>query len=346
MNIVIRADGSREIGTGHIVRCLTLATAVVSRGARATFITRNLPSELAQEIKDSGHALLEMQGPFDQAQDADETRGLISKSGSTPEWLVVDHYGVDAEWEKNLRSSARKIAVIDDLANRPHDCDLLFDQNFYLDPDARYRGLVSESAELILGPCYALLREQFYRERRSLRIRTGEVSKILVFFGGADSTGETLKVLEALAQMRPSFKTDIIIGKLNPHAAQIEVQISKLSGVDLHCGVKDMAGFMAQADISLGAGGSTTWERCFLGLPTITLQVADNQQELTLALAQQGVIRDLGSRQSVDVKRWVSELEWALSHKGELLSMSNKALALMGPPPASGMPRLAERLTA
>jgi pseudaminic acid biosynthesis-associated protein pseG len=197
--------------------------------------------------------------------------------------------------------------VIDDLANRRHDCDILLDQNFYRAMQHRYDGLVSPSCKLLLGPSYALLREEFYEAKKKLRRRDGHLRRILVFYGGSDVTHETEKAVRALLHLSLSaVDVDVIIGGSNAHRMQIEKLCAPYDFLHTYCAVSNMADFMANADLCLGAGGTTTWERCFLGLPAIVTAIAENQLAVCRDCADAGLIYYLG--------RWDEVTEMALHH--------------------------------
>src|ERR1700722_12010817 len=171
MNVAFRVDASSEIGDGHFFRCLTLADALHKCGWQIRFVSRNLPDEMSSMLADRGFALSRL-GTSPAEDAADTIRAL---SGSSWEWLIVDHYALDARWEAELRQCVESIAVIDDLADRAHDCDLLLDQNLYTDADRRYAGRVPARCRLMLGPIYALLREEFRAARRRIKSRDGEI---------------------------------------------------------------------------------------------------------------------------------------------------------------------------
>jgi hypothetical protein len=161
--------------------------------------------------------------------------------------------------------------VIDDLANREHDCALLLDANFYLHLNRRYKGLTPLGTSLLLGPQYALLRSEFLQVERSEK-RTGDVRRIFAFFGGSDPTNETEKLLTALQHIqRRTFELDIVVGAGNPRKQEIERKCRLLENVHFFCQIDNIAELMAHADLAIGAGGTTLWERCYLALPSIVI---------------------------------------------------------------------------
>jgi UDP-2,4-diacetamido-2,4,6-trideoxy-beta-L-altropyranose hydrolase len=226
--IVFRVDASFQIGSGHVARCLTLADRLRDDGAKCRFIHRLHPGHLVDVIRARGYAVAELPAPSQfasgyqqwlgtsQHQDASET--IAALAGESADWLVVDHYGLDAHWEQALRPHAVNIAVLDDLADRPHDCDLLVDQNYQPDGERRYDGLLPERSRRLCGTRYALLRREYAAARRTVGPRRGPVSRVLVFYGGVDAHNETGRALRALS--RPGLDhifVDVVVGAKNPH---------------------------------------------------------------------------------------------------------------------------------
>ena len=311
----IRVDSSEQIGSGHLMRCLTLAERLRKDGTDVHFISRDLAGSLHRLVEEHGFLLhLLPQHEVDpnltgytawltvpQVVDAEETGEILSRMQPVSR-LIVDSYALDAVWEQRLRPLVREIFVIDDLANRRHDCDMLLDQNFYREMRHRYDGVVPPACKLLLGPSHALLREEFYEAREHLRERDGILRRILVFYGGSDTTGETEKAIRALLQLQlPSVAVDVVVGGSNPRRASIEKLCAAHDFLHYHCQVSNMAELMAHADLCLGAGGTTTWERCFLGLPAIVTAVAENQIQICEDCAAAGYICYLGRWDEVTV---------------------------------------------
>lgn len=324
MLAVIRADASTSIGSGHVMRCLTLAHRLKKeKNARVVFVMRVLPGNLIGVVEKQGFEVLKLP-PANQKYslsgyglwltvpmdvDAQQTievlQNYLQEHGcDVVDRLIVDSYALDEQWELMLRPHCREIMVIDDLANRRHDCDILLDQNFYLNKDVRYAGLVPEYCKMLLGPEHALLREEFYAEKKHLRKRDGTIKNILVFYGGSDLTNETEKAIEALVQLHDegySFTADIITGVSNSRREKIEKICSKYHFLHYYCQVSNMAEFMNKADLMLGAGGSTTWERLYMELPALVTAVAENQIQGCEDCSQAGLIDYLGESEKVTV---------------------------------------------
>ena len=305
MRVVFRADANPELGTGHVMRCLCLADALRGAGASVAFASRDLPGHLQQALADRGYAHLPLPGldpllgwhpdnkPAEtawptnaQLADADAT---LQVSGAA-DWLVVDHYGLGLPWERATRALAGRQMALDDLG-RHHAVDVLLDQNHHPDPAARYLGRLPPGTTTLLGPRHALLRPEFAALRQGLVRRSGPVRRVLVFMGGMDTQNLTGVVLQAWDLLRPSgVAVDVVIGANHPAKADIERWCDATASATCHVQTPRMAELMAQADLAVGAGGGTTWERCAMGLPTLALCVADNQRAGLDASAASGFL--------------------------------------------------------
>ncbi|MBU0729460.1 MAG: UDP-2,4-diacetamido-2,4,6-trideoxy-beta-L-altropyranose hydrolase [Proteobacteria bacterium] len=269
--IMFRVDSSTTIGSGHVMRCLTLAAELRKIGAETEFICRELPGNLSGLIRQHGHFvhLLPRSERTNRSsdwcshatwlevpwkQDANECL-LVMKQGSSCEWLVVDHYALNQNWEQTLRPHVEKIMIIDDLADRVHDCDLLLDQNLYSE-EGRYDGLLPIECLTLLGPKFALLRPEFKEMRAQLKKRTGKINRILVFFGGVDASNETARVIKIIRSLpQKNVFLDVVVGAANQHRMEIEQLCLEMPLVNYHCQVCNMAELLAAADLAIGAGG-------------------------------------------------------------------------------------------
>ena len=333
MRIAIRVDASSQIGTGHFMRCLTLADALQQRGAQIRFVSRHIPEHLRE-----GHEFMLLNSSSSEAipdspshahwlgtsQHADAQDTVQALSDQTWDWLVVDHYALDSRWESALRQTAKNVMVIDDIADRVHDCDVLLDQNFYADMNTRYAGKVPPHCQLLLGPRYALLRDEFRQLREQVKPRNGPVRRILIFFGGVDTDNYTGRAIEALFNIGiPDLHVDVVIGAEHPFREQLEFTCAE-QGFFYHVQTNRMAELMAPADLAIGAGGSATWERCCLGVTTLTICAADNQRKQIADAASKGLLYapELKDELILVIKRHVRALiendclRYAISHNG------------------------------
>lgn len=324
MLAVIRADASTSIGSGHVMRCLTLAHRLKKeKNAKVVFVMRDLPGNLIDVVEKQGFEVLKLSPAnkryslngyglwltvpmeVDAQQTIEVLQHYLQEHGcDAVDRLIVDSYALDEQWELMLRPYCKEIMVIDDLANRRHECDILLDQNFYLNKDVRYAGLVPEHCKMLLGPEHALLREEFHEAKKHLRKRDGNIKNILVFYGGSDLTNETEKAIKALVQLHDEgykFTADVITGVSNSRREKIEKICSKYRFLQYYCQVSNMAEFMNKADLMLGAGGSTTWERLYMELPALVTAVAENQIQGCEDCSQAGIIEYLGINEDVRV---------------------------------------------
>ena len=319
MVVFFRVDSSHLVGSGHLMRCLTLAQRYRKEGHRVSFICRDLEGNLSGLVKKQNFHLHMLPTSVQddtlagyakwltvsQEQDAFETVALMQKMGKVDR-VVVDSYAIDETWEKIVRPNTKEIFVIDDLANRKHDCDILLDQNYYLNKEERYIGLVPEHCKMLLGPRYTLLRDEFYEAKEKMKPRDGQLHNILVFYGGVDATDETSKAIKALRRLKangelPDVEITVVVGGSNARKDDIAIFCQK-AGFQYLCQVNNMAELMAEADLMLGAGGTTTWERCFLTLPSIVTAVAENQFQICEDCATAGLIHYLGHWDQISVE--------------------------------------------
>ncbi len=301
-------------------------------GAEVSFLSRELPGHLCDFADSLGFRVIRLQARNSDGvpgeAEFDEMPGSVG--GAQVDWLVIDHYGIDAAWEHRARAYCKHILVIDDLADRRHECDVLLDQNFSLDPAARYKGLLDPSCEVLLGPRYALLRPEFAAAHAAARQRDGKVRRIFVFFGGSDCGGETLKAIEALAALDDdNLSINIVIGRANPHAAAIRRASARLAGATCQVGSNDMAALMAHADLAIGAGGSTTWERCCVGLPSVMVAIADNQIPGSRDLHQAGYALFLGESAEVSASSLTEAIRGLLTDPARVCALSQASSMLV-----------------
>ena len=218
-----------------------------------------------------------------------------------PDWLVVDHYVLDQCWENALRKLVKRIMVIDDLADRVHDCDILLDQNLVAQMHTRYADKVPTACGMLLGPEYALLQLIYAELHERIPPREGPIRRIFIFFGGADSDNLTGRTLAAFLKLnRPDIEVDVVITTGSPHAEAIRQQVAGHRNIQLHGDLLTLAPLMAKADLAVGAGGATSWERLCLGLPTLVVTLAENQRPIADGLSQRGLISWLGHQDEVD----------------------------------------------
>jgi UDP-2,4-diacetamido-2,4,6-trideoxy-beta-L-altropyranose hydrolase len=297
---------------------LTLADALGSGGAECIFICREHKGNLIKQIRQRGYLVKGLSVDAneitfsdlavsdksdysawlgsDWATDAAKTK--LSIGESTIDWLIVDHYAIDMRWEQALRSICHKLMVIDDLADRQHECDLLLDQNLGRIA-ADYSPLVPSDCIVLAGPHFALLRPEFAEFRDySLRRRTGsKIDSLLIAMGGIDQDDATGKILEALkgCSLPKDCEIIVIMGQDAPWLSRVNRLATEMPwSTKVKVNVENMAELMANSSLAIGAAGSTSWERCCLGLPAIIVVLAENQMKVADALFQNGCAKVLG----------------------------------------------------
>lgn len=289
---LFRCDASAAMGGGHVMRCLTLADALARRGWWCGFAVGPDAAATVPRLRHGAFDVLLLDGPA-----AAEPQKIAHWLGGRADLLVADHYGRDAAFESACRSWAERILVIDDLANRRHDADILIDPTCGRAADA-YSALVPQRCRLLAGAGFALLRPAFTEARpASLERRrsTACVDRLLVAFGATDPDNATARALTSLAEARLPVEIDVVLGAGAPHLAAVRAQASEMpQPTRVHADPENLASLMAAADLAIGAGGGMALERCCLGLPSIVIEIAGNQQLVARALAVEGAVLNLG----------------------------------------------------
>lgn len=326
MQIAFRTDASFQIAGGHVMRCLTLADALRTQGADCHFISRELPGHLLEIIRRRGHALTILPAVVplsttvfdpvlhpthmtwlgcDWQTDAHQAGEILATL--RPDWLVLDHYALDQRWEDSVASYFRRLMVIDDLANRPHRSDLLLDQNLGRQPQD-YGTLIPAHCRSLIGPSYALLRPEFAALRPyslSRHQTKSTLRRLLITMGGVDQLNATGQVLEALKTcVLPSdCCITVVMGLTAPWVESVRNLAARMPWpTEVVVDVSDIAQRMADSDLTIGAAGSTSWERCCLGVPTLMVVLADNQRSGALALDAANAARVIGAVSDIATK--------------------------------------------
>jgi UDP-2,4-diacetamido-2,4,6-trideoxy-beta-L-altropyranose hydrolase len=332
VKIVFRVDGDARIGSGHIMRCLSLADRLRQADCDCTFVYRGGMGSPADTIRARGFEALELPAfgnGLVQELKALEESGFFARLGQLWEldaqqteavlgterydWLIVDHYALDERWESRLRPRCGRLMAIDDLANRKHDCDLLLDQNLVDGYEDRYRDRVPSGCGQMLGPEFALLHHSYLSARRTVQPRRPPIRKILVYFGGADSSNLTGLALSAFRELESQeLRMDVVLSSGSPWLQENRRQAAQDPRITSHENLSSLAPRMLEADLSIGACGTTTWERCCLGLPSLVITLASNQIPIAEELNRRGIVRWLGSKDQVDAQRLAEAIELAI----------------------------------
>jgi pseudaminic acid biosynthesis-associated protein PseG len=335
MRIAFRVDASLRAGRGHLSRCLTLANYLRQLGAKVLFICRRDPAVHDSVFTNGGFevawlpALLRPEQRVEISMvDAEQTREVLSIQGEV-DWLIVDHYELDERWESRVRSYTKRLMVIDDLADRPHVCDLLIDQTYGADAD-RYAGLIPGDCHVLLGSSYALLRPEFAEMRATMQQPESYAGplKVHVFFGSGDPENYTQRYSNWLLSSFPNLSVKAAVG-LDYEACETLIALNHgyEARFEWERGVTDMARHMAMCQVAVGAPGIATWERACLGLPAAYLSIASNQVAVLEHLAAEGFCDFLGAADTCAREEFVEGVSRFLGNPAylaekRLLSMS------------------------
>ena len=331
------------------MRCLALAETLRRQGADVRFVCREQDGHLCEVIESRGipvsrlvragdHGPREGNGWLGTSWERDAAETASFLSGQAVDWLVVDHYGIDARWEQKLASRVKRIMVIDDLADRPHLCDVLLDQNLVAHLHTRYAGRVPERCRMLLGPQFALLQPEYVTARSRATPRTGALRRIVVAFGGADAPDLTGRALRAVLSLgRADVTVDVVVSTAGRLSA-IKGLAAGHHQVRVHDRLPTLAPLMVDSQLAIGGSGSTTWERLCLGLPALVVTLADNQRPAAAELQRRGLLRWVGHHDEVDEAELASAIAREIE-RGADEECSRRALATVDG-------RGAERVTA
>ena len=302
MRVVFRVDASGALGFGHLSRCINLAEVLRSRGNEVLFICREDEAKSFRALEDRLFAtallpILAVGKTVNQQEDAQQT--IQALQGKRPDWLVVDSYQLNKDWEQLLRPHVAKISVIEDLSSREHDCDLLIDQNYSERSAASFEKFVPKTCELLLGPRFALIGDQF-RKLRGLKSKPApELKRIFVFCGGSDPQNLTQQVIDEISCSELSnIAVDVVVGAQNKTFDR-EAALKLNANIEVHNAGGEFARIMSIADLAIGAGGTTLWERMCLGIPSIVASIAENQNSACEKLERDGLVTYLGAQSSL-----------------------------------------------
>jgi len=307
------------------MRCLSLADEISRRGGEAIFICRELPGNLCNLIEVRGYRVLRLPAGVGLQQggrvlegderlitawesDAQQTAAVLAEFCSV-DWLVVDHYGLDARWESSLRKIVRAVMVIDDLFDRPHDADLLLNQNVLPGVPGSYANLVPAACRVLLGPRYALLQGCYRELHKRIPLRSGRIERVLVYFGGVDAENLTGRSIQALLEVKcHDVVVDVVLPVSGPHKETVRDLARHLPRARIHESLPSLAQLIGAADLAIGAGGATSWERLCLGLPSVVVTLSENQRMIARGLQENELALWLGHHDEVTVCNLADEL--------------------------------------
>ena len=323
-NIFFRVDSSFNIGFGHLNRCLILAEIFKKKKIKVHFICKNLKGNVTNEIKFRGYNLHLIKNIRNSNyEDYINTRKILEKFETETCYLVIDNYHWDEKYEQKLRFLVEKIIVIDDLANRKHDCDLIIDQNLYSKFERRYDNLVPKNCHKLLGPKYVLLRKEFLTSKKKTQINS--TNKIFVSFGGQDVSNQTIRVLSAIKKSKLNYKKiNFLVNKSNTNLIDLKKISKNMKGVSISTDGKKLVKLIQNSDLCVGAGGSMTWERAYLGIPSIVSILSENQLEITNTMGKKKCIYNMGWSKNVKISDYQKIFDQLKINELNSMSQRNK----------------------
>jgi len=322
---LFRCDGSTQIGTGHIMRCLSLAEGLKRKHWQCAFVMKDYDARLADKIEEKGFELRLIPKESSLKEDLKLTRKYASQ------WkvsiILTDSYDLDREYLKTLKEDKFFVLSIDDSTQTHFYSDILLNQNIHATA-REYSERIEPYTKLLLGPKYALLREDFVSSRNAERI-SEKVQKVLVTMGGGDPYNQSLKVLRALENMKEAFSITVLLGSSFLFHEEIENFTRRASKkIKIVHNTNQVARLMKESDLAISASGCTVWELCCLGVPTILLILSENQEPIAQSLQKKGIMKNLGWFNQVNepyIQQEVSKLSAdqklrkEMADKGQLL---------------------------
>ena len=327
--IFIRVDSSTKIGYGHFMRCMALAD-TLQKNFEINFITRSLEGSLISDIQKKGFGIFRFYSnseKINEKNDAQKTISLIKKHSGSKNILIVDNYQLSKKWETDVKPFVHKLIVIDDLSNRSHNCDLLIDQNLHTKVNGLYKGLIPLNCVKLIGPKFSMIRKEFRMMRKSVKPRTFPIKKILVSFGGSDIENQTLVALNSIKKMNGKINVDVVVGKANKCKKTLKIFCNKNKHFTYHEQIDNIADLMLSSDLSIGSSGSTTWERCCLGLPAIVSISSNDQRDIANSLSRKKCIINLGDVKKLKESSYINVI--TNLKKNDLRNMSKNSMSLV-----------------
>lgn len=326
--VFIRVDSSTKIGYGHLIRCLALAD-TLKKFFQIKFICTNLTGNIISEINKKKFKTFCFNVKLQKINiklDAEKTISIIKKYGNDNSMLILDSYALSKQWENSVKPYVQKLIVIDDQPIRSHNCDLLIDQNLFNEHKKNYERLLPKKTKKLLGPKFAMIRKEFKLLRHSAKIRTFPIENILVSFGGTDTDNQSIKILNLFQKIGSNLHFDVVLGKGNKNKKIIKNLCSKNKNFSYHEQINYIGRLMLKSDLAIGSSGSTAWERCYLGLPSIISISAKNQKNIANELSKRNCVINLGSVKQLEGFDYKISIDKISKHQLERMSKSSLKL--------------------
>ena len=338
MKVLFRVDSSRVIGSGHLMRCLALANGIRNiLNGDIIFVCKELNGNLNEIVIERGYKLIRLNKNSEgyvhrkyskdddnmaQKKDAYET---IKKIGNSRyDWIITDNYFLDDNWKHYLKDNTKYFFDIDDLFKKTKYSNLILNQAPKLVSESRYQGLIQKKSKLILGPKYALIDNNYIVYRKNSTSHNGKIKKILISYGGSDETDETVKAIKAINYINNDRLTiNVVIGKAYLNINRLKDIIVNKQNINIYHQARNMAELIIDADLALGGGGGSTWERMCLGLPSIVTTTSDDQISVPY-LHNEGLLIWIGRAKDVKICNLKKVINNTINNPADLIKLSDK----------------------
>lgn len=324
--VLFRVDSSIEIGGGHLSRCLEIAKLLNQRKINVFFLCKELEGNLNEWIKYENFKLFIIRENYISIEEEIKDIEKLLKPFSPFKYLIIDNYSIDKVWENAIKKIIPKIVVIDDLANRKHNCDILIDQNYISNHENRYKALVPKETIQLLSSKYAIIKDKIKNNKRLSKPNFKKPSKLFICFGAIDSKGYTLATLRALKKISHKFELiSVFTSNKNISLKDITYQGSLINNCKIYTDHNLLPDLLSSSDIAIGAGGTMSWERALLGIPSLVFGIADNQTKVLESLIKNGIVIGESSSKFPDENKIQNWLEVIISNPKLLEGLSERS---------------------
>lgn len=313
------------MGTGHVMRCIALSQAWQDAGGTAAFAMAQSTEAVRTRLASECCELKNVSCAMGTTDDVERTVTLAQELKC--DWVVVDGYHFGADYQRGLGAAGLKVLFVDDYGHSQHySADVVLNQN--LSSSGKLYSNRESWTRLLLGPRYALLRREFNAWRDWERRILPNCHRVLVTMGGSDERNVTATVIKGLCTAAlKDLEATVLVGGSNPHLKELQGIARGAPTIKLVKDVSDVGEFMAAADIAISAAGTTVWELCLLGLPSVLIDVADNQTAVAKELHQRGCAIHIGTDVIPEV--FAQKIEWLCEATEARQSLSRSARELV-----------------
>lgn len=323
MNVVFRVDASKDIGIGHLMRCLALSEELIRRKHTCFFLSKVNNNELINRIEKNNIHYHKITPNL--SLQADLKKLIKISNENDIDWVITDHYGINSQYIKEIKKNNLRVLSIDDTAQIHYYSDIIVNQNI----GAEKLVFSSEKySKFLLGTKYVILRDELLQ--RNKRLETKKVEKILVMFGGADPDNFTLKVLKRLESLNEYIQFIVVTGPANQFNNYILSYINKCNmDITYLRNRKKMSDVYLQSDIAISAGGTSCYELAYFGIPTIIITIADNQVKVAQELDNRNISIYLGEKNEIKSEQLLNNIKLLINNYSLRKNMSENAKKLI-----------------